>query len=295
MNAERLTKIIVSALGVVLLAGVAVGLMASSEQRTMDVPIDQVLYFVADSKANEISQYLASHEAMSSMLAQVPGFIDAVDDPTDPQALLQAQRIINLTVVHRAEGLTLLDVNGTILAQDPALDREFLPLPREVLDAEQVVFERYYDPVRASDYFAVIAPVSDRNGTRAGRVMYDVSIADIDLILDDIERSVIGEVYLIDRTGTLLSTSRYSPERRYELLVQEVRTEQSQACMRHNDQYLTRGHYSKTHNPYVYTNYLGEQVFGNHAHVFDILGCVIAETSVEKSDFSMTGWITNRW
>ena len=79
------------------------------------------------------------------------------------------------------------------------------------------------------------------------------------------------------------------------VLIQEVKSEGAKECLEDLEKYRGDGFVEEHEEEVIsYTNYMGNEVFGAHAYVPSIMGCVIAEKSADEiTKFSMIDYIKN--
>ncbi|MCX6795877.1 MAG: cache domain-containing protein, partial [Candidatus Falkowbacteria bacterium] len=142
------------------------------------------------------------------------------------------------------------------------------------------------DLQRKKDYFGVIGPIYD--GTKKNKVIgvigFDIELEKISALMKGSSEGKTKEVYLIDKTGLLLSRSAYiDKDNKGGVLIQEVKNEESDACLEDLKKYQKDGVIEKHEEKILsYLNYMGNEVFGAHAYVPQIMGCVIAEESTKE-------------
>jgi hypothetical protein len=109
--------------------------------------------------------------------------------------------------------------------------------------------------------------------------------------------SETNEVYLIEETGLLLSGSEYvGQDNKKGVLIQEVKSEEAQECLADLKKYGGEGEVAEheEEESSQYLDYMGNEVYGAHAYVPAIMGCVIAEESVnEVLRFSLLDYLKN--
>ena len=162
----------------------------------------------------------------------------------------------------------------------------------------EIVFTRYYDLQRKKDYYAVGGPIYDRieKDKVIGAIAFDLELDKVSILMKEVLESKTGEVYLIDENGLLLSGSEYIGEGNKDgVLIQEVKSEGAKECLEDLEKYRGDGFVEEHEEEVIsYTNYMGNEVFGAHAYVPSIMGCVIAEESADEiTEFSLTGYVIN--
>ena len=187
-----------------------------------------------------------------------------------------------------------------VVAENNPAGTDYSSLPVFPMNNQSgIIFISYYDSQRKKDYYEVGGPIYDRieKNKVIGAIAFDVELDKISILmketLDDGEND---EVYLIDETGLLLSGSEYIGNgNKNGILIQEVESEGAKECLEDLEKYRGDG-FVKEHTEEVisYTNYMGNEVFGAHAYVPSIIGCVIAEKSADEiTKFSMMDYIKN--
>jgi len=257
------------------------------------------LQTLADEKASQVNEFLAFQESRLSVLASLSVFRDVVNDPYNPEKINLAKDMIN-EIKDKIPGIGILTKEGIIIVAEnnPAgTDYSMLPaFPAE--DNIGIIFTRYYDPQRKRDYYGVGGPIYDSvNKSKViGVIAYDVELEKISILMNETFDSKTSEVYLIDGNGLLLSGSKYiGQNNRHGVLIQEIKSDGAAKCL---DDLSKYGENASTEDhgdyPFEYVNYMGDEVYGAHAYVPAIGGCVLAEESVDGvSKYSVAGNIIN--
>jgi hypothetical protein len=164
---------------------------------------------------------------------------------------------------------------------------DYSTLPYFVSKDKNIIFMRYYDPFQKRDYYSVLGPIYDRpeKDKVIGAIAFDIELDKVSsLMKETFDTGENGEVYLIEETGLLLSNSKYiGDNNKNGILIQEIKSEGSKKCL----EYLKKQHEGEIiekHEDEImkYKNYMGDEVYGVHAHISAIRGCVIAEKSVDE-------------
>jgi hypothetical protein len=67
------------------------------------------------------------------------------------------------------------------------------------------------------------------------------------------------------------------------ILIQEIKSEGAKACLNDLNKYRGDGFVEEPEEEIIkYKNYMGDEVYGTHAHIPTIMGCVIAEKSADE-------------
>lgn len=244
------------------------------------------LQAVANEKALLVNTFLESQKEKLEIIASMNVFKEALLYPNDPAKIVIATNRINelksiilgISVLTN-EGIAVIgefDLPGTDYGQHPYFARK----------DTKTSFERYYDPLRKADYYAIIGPIygsADRSKI-IGRIAFDIELDKISALMKESSEDKTREVYLIDETGLLLSRSKYIGKGNKDgVLIQRVESNGANACLADLKKYQKDGAI-KEHKDEIsqYINYMGDEVFGAIAHAPSIMGCVIAEGSAKK-------------
>jgi len=244
------------------------------------------LQVLANEKALLVKTFLESQKEKLEIIASMNVFKEALLYPNDPAKIEIAKNWIN-ELKNVIPGISLLNSEGIVSIGEidlPGTDRSqhlyFLAKRQDIL------FTRYYDPLRKGDYYAIIGPIYDNTDKSKiiGRISFDIELDKISALMTESLSNDTNEVYLIDETGLLLSNSKYigSGDKKG-VLIQEVKNDESEDCLEDLKKYQKDGVIEKHEEKILsYLNYMGNEVFGAHAYIPQIMGCVIAEESVKK-------------
>jgi C4-dicarboxylate-specific signal transduction histidine kinase len=219
---------------------------------------------------------------------------DVVLSPDDPDKIMQAKQTIEELKEH-VRGIGVLTKEGiVIVSENNPKGADYSSLPQfPANDNSTITFLRYYDLVRKNDFYAIGGPIYDKvEKTKViGAISINVDLETIGALMEEtLDNGHGDEVYLIDNTGLLLSSSEYIGQgNKNGILIQEVKSEGAQACLEDLDKYKKddidgESEEVEEHEEKVlrYKNYMGNDVFGAHAYTPQIMGCVIAEESSDE-------------
>jgi len=214
------------------------------------------------------------------MLSSMNVFKNVILQPDNSSMLDIARARIN-ELKFIVPGISVLTNEGIVLVGDIDLPgTDYRQHPYFLGKKQDVEFTRYYDPLRKEDYYAIIGPVySDPQRTNIiGRIAFDVDLKNINNIMAENQVPGTEEVYLIDNTGLLLSASKFvGQDNQKGVLIQNVNSEGAKECLADLGKYDQSGYIAE--QVFRYLNYMGNEVYGAHAYVPAIMGCVIAESA----------------
>ena len=246
------------------------------------------LQLLANEKAFQIEQYLNSQKEKYQILASMNVFKEAVKYSNNPQKTEEAiKRIKELKEIY--PGIALLTKEGiVVVAENNPAGSDYSDVLGFPANDEYVFrFMRYYDQSRKKDYFGAMGPIYDRVDTSKviGVIGYDIELEKVGAIMEETLDKKTNEAYLIDESGLLLSGSEFIGQtNKNGILIQEVKSDGAKACLSDLKEYGKDGLIEK-HEEEIgaqYINYMGDAVFGAHAYVPSIMGCVITEEGVEE-------------
>jgi hypothetical protein len=256
------------------------------------------LQTLANEKASQVNTFFESQKEKLEIIASMNVFKEAVLYPNDTAKIEIARNRIN-ELKYIVPGISLMNSDGIVSIGDVDLPgADYSQHPYFLAKRQDIMFTRYYDSLRKEDYYAIIGPLYDtKNGSKMiGRIAFDIELGKINLLMKETVDSETNEVYLIDENGLLLSGSEYVGKgNKNGVLIQEVKSDGAKICLEDIEKYH-KDNIIEEHDEEVfqYENYMGEDVYGAHAYVPSIMGCVLAEKSVEEvSKSSLTGDITN--
>jgi len=244
------------------------------------------LQALANEKELLVNTFLESQKEKLEIIASMNVFKEALLYPNDTAKIAIATNRINelksiipgISILTN-EGIAVIgefDLPGTDYGQHPYFARK----------DTKTSFERYYDPLRKADYYAIIGPIygsADRSKI-IGRIAFDIELEKISALMKKTPASKTNEVYLIDENGLLLSGSNYiNNDNKNGVLIQEIKSDRAKDCLEDLKKYQKDGAIEE-HKDEIsqYINYMGDEVFGVIAHVPSIMGCIIVEESAKK-------------
>jgi len=244
------------------------------------------LQMLANEKAAQVNLFLESKREELSILGSMNVFKEAILYPNDSSKIGIARNRIN-ELKGIIPGISILTNEGIVLVGDVDLPgTDYSGQPYFSLAEKKVVFERYYDSLRKGDYYAVVGPIYDNleNNKIIGTIAFDIELNKISEIMAGNQEKGTTEVYLIDlidKTGLLLSASKFVDQTNKKgVLIQTGSSEGAEECLGDLEKYGRDG-YIEEHEEEIpkYLNYMGNEVYGAHAYVPAIMGCVIAESA----------------
>lgn len=244
----------------------------------------QSLQILANDKAYLIDSYMKDQKDKLDIISSVGIFKEIVKEPNNVLKLEEAGKKMN-EFKDMIPGIRILSSTGVVIIGEADIiganhgTRSYFSLP-----GKKTAFERYYDPVRKKDYYAVIGPIYDsvEKNKIIGAISFDIELDKIGVLMKESLKNDASEVYLIDETGLLLSGSEYVDRgNRDGVLIQEIKSEGAKECLADLEKYKREG-YVEEHAEDIpqYINYMGNEVFGAHSYATSIMGCVIAEESI---------------
>jgi hypothetical protein len=256
------------------------------------------LQALADEKASQVNTFLESQKEKLEVLSNMNVFIEAAKYPNDSEKVKSANESIN-ELKDIVPGITITTPEGiVIIAENDFPGEDYSGQKYYSLKEKRISFERYYDPLRKGDYYAVVGPIYDNTNKNKiiGTIVFDIELSEISNIMKGTAENVNSEVYLIEGSGLLLSDSKYIGRgNKNGVLIQDVHSDGAQVCLDDLKKYGGNGSI-KSHedNVFKYVNYMGNEVDGAHAYVPAIGGCVLAEENLNGiSRYSMSGYIAN--
>ena len=274
-------------------------ILMSLTQRQLLIDADkQSLQILANEKAAQVNNFLESQKEKSEIIATMNVFKEVVKDPNNTAKIEVAKDRINelkdiipRIAIFTNEGIMFIAESGPVPI-------DYSALPYFVSKDKNIVFIRYYDSFQKRDYYSILGPIYD-NADKSkiiGAIAFDLELDKVSILMKEVLESKTGEVYLIDENGLLLSGSEYIGEGNKDgVLIQEVKSEGAKECLEDLEKYRGDGFVEEHEEEVIsYTNYMGNEVFGAHAYVPSIMGCVIAEKSADEiTKFSMIDYIKN--
>jgi len=256
------------------------------------------LQLLANGKAAQVNTFLESQKEELFIIASMNVFKEAILYPNDELKISIAKNRIN-ELKDTIPGISLMNSEGIVSTGDIDLPgTDYSQHPYYLAKRQDIMFTRYYDPLRKGDYYAIIGPIYDStNSEIIGRIAFDIELDKINILMKETLGSS-EEVYLIDENGLLLSSSEYIDKgNKNGVLIQEIKSDGAKACLEHLKKYSKNESVEEyTGEVIQYTNYMGNDVFGAHAYVPNIMGCVIAEKGADEIlKFDLVGYIIKRY
>jgi len=244
------------------------------------------LQVLVNEKALLVNTFLESKVEEQKIIASMNVFKEALLYPNDPAKIAIANNRIN-ELKSIIPGISLMNSEGIVATGDIDLPgTDYSQHPYFIAKRQDIMFARYYDPLRKDDCYAIIGPIyGNKDKTKIiGRIAFDIELNKIGTLMKEGSEGKTREVYLIDETGLLLSDSKYIDQgNKNGVLIQKVKSDGANECLADLKKYQKDG-VIKEHKDEIsqYINYMGDEVFGAIAHVPSIVGCVIAEESAKK-------------
>jgi C4-dicarboxylate-specific signal transduction histidine kinase len=268
-------------------------------QRQMIIDANkESLQILANEKAAQVNLFIESQKEKLFILASMNVFKEAVMYPNDTAKIETAKTRIN-ELKNTIPGISILTNKGIVIIGEIDLPgTDYSQHPYFLAKRQDTTSARYYDPLRKADYYAIIGPIYDNTNKSKiiGRIAFDIELDDMGSIMKETIESETNEVYLIDETGLLLSGSKYiGKDNKKGVLIQEVKSDGAKECLEHLEKYQKDGVVEEHKEETIdYLNYMGDEVFGAHAYVPEINGCILAEeSSNEITEFSLVNYIKN--
>jgi len=241
------------------------------------------LQLLADEKAAQVNLFLESKKEELLLLGSMNVFKDVIVYPNDSSKMGMARDHIN-ELKGIIPGISVLTKEGIVVVGDVDLPgTDYSQHPYFIEKRQDTIFTRYYDPLRKGDYYAVIGPIYDNleKNKIIGRIAFDVELNKISEIMAKTQDKGADEVYLIDDTGLLLSASKFVDQNNTRgVLIQNVSSEGAKECLASLEKYDQNGFIEEhAEKVFRYLDYMGNEVYGAHAYVPAIMGCVIAESA----------------
>jgi len=259
----------------------------------------ELLQLTAVEKATQVNLFLEQQEEKLTLLREMEEFREVARRSDDVVAVHVAkEKIRQLKGI--ISGISILTPDGiVIIGENDLPGMDYSEQPYFDLQVKHVVFERYYDSVRKNEYYAVVGPLynDSENKVIIGVITFDVQLQDISALMSEAIDTGSDEVYLIDESGLMLSGSEYvGQDDKSGILVQEVDSDGAIDCLEDLEEYgdmdYIEEHEEETPHPYI--NYMGDDVYGAHAYVPTIMGCVLAENHADViTDASFITYLTS--
>jgi len=252
------------------------------------------LQILVNGKSLQINMFLEFQKEKLLMLTSMDVFKEVVLHPDDASKLEAAKKIID-----NLGGTASIFSNDGILiyANNAPAGGNYSTDPYFVLKDKKILFGRYYDKYEKKDFYTLIGPIYDNQEKDKviGAIGFHLPLDIINNIMKETFENEYTEVYLIDESGLLLSSSKYlGRDSRNGILVQEVESESAKKCLEDLKKFGKNNSIEEYEEEVIkYTNYMGSSVFGAHAYVPEIMGCVIVEESSEEiTRFSLMDYVT---
>lgn len=275
--------------GILIAYGIGNACLGTAFQKQVAInAYKESLQILANEKAEQVNIFLKSKAEEQNIIASMNVFKQAVLYPNDSAIIATAKDRINelkdtvsRIAIFTSEGIMFLAASGPVPV-------DYSTIPYFVSKDKNVVFMRYYDNFQKKDYYSIIGPIYDslEKNKIIGAIALDVGLDKISALLKETHESATNEVYLIDETRLMLSGSEYIGQGNTNgVLIQEVESAGALACLADLKTFTLDGVIEEHEEEVLeYTNYMGNEVYGAHAYVPSIMGCVIAEEG--EADFT---------
>jgi C4-dicarboxylate-specific signal transduction histidine kinase len=272
----------------------------SFAQRQLIVDVNKKsLQISASEKSAQVNIFLEFQKENLKIISSMNVFKEAVLHPDDPAKIeIAKDRIDELKSV--LPGISLLTNEGIVLNGE--IDLSEIVVNGQsyfALKEKKIIVKYYYCECRKKDFYVIAGPIYDsiEKDKVIGIIAFDIELEKISALMkENLDSGENEEVYLIDENGLLLSSSKYIRKgNKGGILIQEVKSDGAKNCLEHIKKY-SKGESVEEHAEDIlqYTNYMGDEVFGAHAYVSEIMGCVVAEESADEIlKFSMLYYIKN--
>ena len=244
------------------------------------------LQILANEKAMQVNMFLDSLKEKFNIISTGLVFEEVVKDPDNPVKIELAKKRIN-ELKHVIPRIAVFTKAGVMfIAESGPVPKDYSAIPYFSSKDKEIIFMRYYDEYQKRDYYSILGPIYDsiEKDKVIGSIAFDVELDKISNITkESFDWGENIEVYLIDETGLLLSNSKYiGDNNKNGILIQEIKSEGAKNCL----EWLEKHHNGETiekHEDEImrYKNYMGDEVYGVHAYIPAIEGCVIAEKGVD--------------
>lgn len=151
----------------------------------------------------------------------------------------------------------------------PLADREYF---KASMQGHEFVSDILASRTTGEPVIVISAPVKDREGNIQGVVFGSVKLATINKLISQFDTSQSGETGLISRKGYLLSDSKYKEK----ITKLEIKV----------DTDIVRKALAGEPAPRLYTNYMGEEVYGAYQWIKEGNWLVISEISKQEALYS---------
>jgi C4-dicarboxylate-specific signal transduction histidine kinase len=289
------TALWLCAIFILLFAGLIFSFLNYLKQHTIN-DHKETLQILAKEKAVQINQFFKFQKEKLSIIASMDVFKDAALYPDDSAKIETAKNKIN-ELKSVLQGIAILSKEGIVVVAETApAGTDYSAHPYFISKNREVLFTRYYDLYQKKDFYVVIGPIYDAAETKniIGAIAFRLELDSIGALMEETVESKNNEVYLIDDAGLLLSCSKHiGTGDKHGVLIQEVESDGAENCLEDVRKY-GKAESVEEHEEEVteYLNYMGNEVFGAHAYVPEIMGCVIAEESADEvSSFSVLDFI----
>lgn len=149
---------------------------------------------------------------------------------------------------------------------------------------ESYITSIHYSFSNKKNIFIVSAPITKHETNELlGVIVARVESEVLDeIVLDTTGLGELGEIYIINKEGFLITPSRFLKGKNKGILTQKVDTESSKNCFKMKEKGV-----HDIHEPInIFLNYRGEEVLGAHEHIPEVDWCLLAE--IDKSENTKT-------
>ena len=245
------------------------------------------LQILANEKAMQVNMFLDSLKEKFNIISTGLVFEEVVKDPDNPVKIELAKKRIN-ELKHVISRIAVFTKAGVMfIAESGPVPKDYSAIPYFSSKDKEIIFMRYYDEYQKRDYYSILGPIYDsiEKDKVIGSIAFDVELDKISNITKEtFDWGENIEVYLIDESGLLLSNSKYIGDNNKKgVLIQEIKSQGAKNCLECLKKHY-EGEIIEKHEDEImrYKNYMGDEVYGVHAHIPAIRGCVIAEKSADE-------------
>lgn len=279
---------------VIMVIGLILNMLYTQRQMLVDAHKGS-LQVLASEKSAQVNMFFDLQKEKLQSMSSMDVFKQAVLYPGDALKVTAAKN----TIVELGGTMALFTSKGIIVyAGNAPAGTDYSADPYFISEDKQIIFSRYYDIYEKKDFYSVLGPIYDSQDKNKviGAIGFHINLDDIGALMKQVLENQTSEVYLIDGEGMLLSGSKYIGQgNKQGILIQDVRSEGATACLDHIKKYGDNESINtRTEDVLQYKNYMGNEVFGAHAYVPAIGGCVIAEEgSNHILGFPMIDYVKN--
>ncbi len=244
-----------------------------NHRNMMIVSNKENLQILASEKADQINTLLDEEKDKLLLIAGMSDFKNVLLHPNDSLLIEIAKKRIN-ELENIIPNISILNSNGIVVVGNIDLPgTDYSQHPYFLEKRQDISFTIYSDPLRKKDYYAIIGSVyGDINKTDIiGKIAFDLEVNKLSSLM---KQSVQfnSEVYFIDEGGVVIGNKAN------DISVQSTSEGSVKLCLDDFAKYES-DNTVETHAEDIlqYINFEGVDVFGAHAYVPNLSGCILAE------------------